>query len=214
MTGVSSRNSRILSILFLCLVLLWVPSLASARALLVVGDSLSAAYNMPEEAGWVALLEDRLRSEMATPPKVINAAISGETTAGGLSRLPPLLAEHEPELVVIALGGNDGLRGLPPTQIRDNLSRMIALSGEAGAKVVLVGIDIPPNYGAAYRQRFRAVFEELAEANGLPLLPFFLEGVALEEGMMQADGIHPTVEAQPRLLENLWPLLAAALDVD
>lgn len=214
MTGVSSRNSRILSILFLCLVLLWVPSLASARALLVVGDSLSAAYNMPEEAGWVALLEDRLRSEMATPPKVINAAISGETTAGGLSRLPPLLAEHEPGLVVIALGGNDGLRGLPPAQIRDNLARMIALSGEAGAKVVLVGIDIPPNYGAAYRQRFRAVFEELAEANGLPLLPFFLEGVALEEGMMQADGIHPTVEAQPRLLENLWPLLAAALDVD
>lgn len=187
---------------------------APQRPLLIVGDSLSAAYNMPEAEGWVSLLEDRLDQASATPPKVINASISGETTAGGLSRLPALLEAHEPGVVVIELGGNDGLRGLAPRQIRDNLERMIALGGEAGAKVVLVGIDIPPNYGAAYRERLRAVYHDLAEAHEVALLPFFLEGVALEPGMMQADGVHPTAAAQPRLLDNIWPLLAEAMALE
>lgn len=184
------------------------------RPLLVVGDSLSAAYNMPEAEGWVSLLEDRLDRASTTPPKVINASISGETTAGGLSRLPALLETHDPGVVVIELGGNDGLRGLSPAQIRDNLGRMIALAGEAGAKVVLVGIDIPPNYGAAYRERLRGVYHDLAEAHDVALLPFFLDGVALEDGLMQADGVHPTAAAQPRLLDNIWPLLAQALELE
>lgn len=184
------------------------------RPVLIVGDSLSAAYNMPEADGWVSLLEDRLDEASTTPPKVINASISGETTAGGLSRLPALLEAHAPGVVVIELGGNDGLRGLAPGQIRDNLDRMIALGGEAGAKVVLVGIDIPPNYGAAYRERLRGVYRELAEVHEVPLLPFFLEGVALEPGLMQPDGVHPTAAAQPLLLDNIWPLLAEVLELD
>lgn len=186
----------------------------SQRPLLIVGDSLSAAYNMPEADGWVSLLEDRLERASPTPPEVINASISGETTAGGLSRMPALLETHAPGVVVIELGGNDGLRGLAPRQIRDNLERMIALGGEAGAKVVLVGIDIPPNYGAAYRERLRAVYRDLADAHDVALVPFFLEGVALEDGMMQADGVHPTAAAQPRLLDNIWPLLAKMLELE
>lgn len=187
---------------------------AAERPLLVLGDSLSAAYNMPESDGWVALLEHRLDEEMATPPKVINASISGETTAGGLARLPDLLAAHSPGVVVIALGGNDGLRGLPPAQIRDNLTQMISMSREADAKVVLVGIDIPPNYGTAYRRRFVAIFHDLAGQGDVALLPFFLDGVALEPGMMQSDGIHPSVQAQSRLLDNLWPVLTDVLAVE
>lgn len=200
--------------------LLWlvlVSVLAAAPApqgpVLVLGDSLSAAYNMPESEGWVALLEDRLNERMPEPPKVINASISGETTAGGLNRLPALLEAHSPSLLVIELGGNDGLRGLPPAQIRDNIDQMVAMGGEAGARVVLVGIDIPPNFGAAYRERLRAIYVDLAEKHDAAVLPFFLDGVALTEGMMQADGIHPTASAQPQLLDNLWPVLAQALDL-
>lgn len=184
---------------------------AWAGPVLVVGDSLSAAHNMPEEAGWVSLLEGRLKEEVGTPPEVINASISGETSAGGLSRLPDLLARHAPAVVVIELGGNDGLRGLPPQQLERNLDRMIALSREAGAQVLLLGIDIPPNYGEAYRRRFREVYARLAEAHEVPLLPFLLDGVALESGLMQADGIHPTAEAQARVLDNVWPLLRPLL---
>jgi acyl-CoA thioesterase-1 len=198
-------------ILLVCL--LWVSPLAAEtpRPLLVLGDSLSAAYNMPEEAGWVALLEARLAATLDSPPPVVNASISGETSAGGLSRLPALLAQHRPGLVLIELGGNDGLRGLPPAQFRENLERMIVLSREAGAKVMLAGVEIPPNYGAAYRERFRAVFHDLAALHDVPLLPFILEGIALEPGMMQADGIHPTIEAQPRILDNVWAVLGPML---
>lgn len=178
---------------------------------MVVGDSLSAAHNIPVEAGWVSLLEDRLQEASATPPEVINASISGETSAGGLARLPRLLAEHEPGVVVIELGGNDALRGLPTTQLRDNLQRMIDLSREAGAKVLLLGIDIPPNYGGSYRDRLREVYAQLAESEDVPLLPFLLDGVALEPGLMQSDRVHPTAEAQPRLLDNVWPLLQPLL---
>jgi acyl-CoA thioesterase I len=160
----------------------------------------------------VALLEDRLQREFDQPPEVVNASISGETSAGALRRLPALLAAHRPAVVVVELGGNDGLRGLPPAQLRANLERIAALSRGAGARVLLLGIDLPPNYGAAYRKRFTGVYRELAERPGIVLVPFLLEGVALSPGMMQADGVHPTTAAQPRLLENVWhrlrPLLA------
>ena len=186
------------------------PAFASAapRPVLVVGDSLSAAHNIPRDAGWVSLLEDRLDEVMATAPDVINASISGESSAGGLTRLPALLEQHAPGVVVIELGGNDALRGLPPAQLRANLDRMIRLSREAGAKVLLLGIEIPPNYGPAYAQRLREVYAGLAAEHEAALLPFLLEGVALQPGLMQADGIHPTAEAQPRVLDNVWPLLA------
>ncbi len=181
------------------------------RPILVLGDSLSAAYNMPEDAGWVALLEARLQSNMEAPPAVVNASVSGETSAGGLSRLPALLEAHRPGLVLIELGGNDGLRGLPPAHFRDNMQRMITLSREAGAKVMLAGVEIPPNYGSAYRDRFRAVYHDLAAQHDVPLLPFILEGIALEPGMMQADGIHPTAEAQPLILETVWGVLGEVI---
>ncbi|PKL98163.1 MAG: arylesterase, partial [Gammaproteobacteria bacterium HGW-Gammaproteobacteria-7] len=161
--------------------------------------------------GWVALLDDRLGEQLQPAPEVINASISGETSAGGLARLPDLLKTHKPTLVAIELGGNDGLRGLPPAHLRDNLDAMIALSREAGAKVLLIGIDIPPNYGRAYRERFTAVYRDLAEQWQVPLLPFLLEGVALTPGLMQADGIHPTADAQPRLLDNVWEVLQPML---
>ncbi|HBK57423.1 MAG TPA: arylesterase [Xanthomonadales bacterium] len=182
-----------------------------AGPILVLGDSLSAAHNLPASRGWVALLEDRLRRHAQPAPKVINASISGETSAGGRSRLPALLSEHRPALVIIELGGNDGLRGLPPAQLRENLDAMIAASREAGAKVLLIGIDVPPNYGPAYRRRFTAVFHELAEHWQVPLLPFLLDGVALNPDLMQADGIHPTAEAQPILLDSVWSVLEPLL---
>lgn len=184
---------------------------ALARPVLVLGDSLSAEHNLPRGSGWVALLEDRLQREFDQPPEVVNASISGETSAGALRRLPALLAEHRPAVVVVELGGNDGLRGLPPGQLRANLERIVALSRGAGARVLLLGMDLPPNYGAAYRKRFTSVYRELADDHDVVLLPFLLEGVALSRGMMQADGVHPTAAAQPRLLENLWPMLRPLL---
>ncbi len=201
--------------LLLAASLLW-PALACARGpaagpVLVVGDSLSAEHNIPAGSGWVSLLERRIAGTAATPRKVVNASISGETTAGALARLPGLLAKHRPSVVVIELGGNDALRGLSPAQLRGNLERMLVLSGDAGAKVLLLGIDVPPNYGPAYRDRLRRTYAELAKAHGAALVPFFLEGVALQPGLMQADGLHPTAAAQARLLDNVWPVLEPLL---
>lgn len=188
------------------------PALAHAKGpVLVLGDSLSAAHNLPAESGWVALLERRLKQRADGPVAVVNASISGETTAGALTRLPGLLQKHRPAAVVIALGGNDALRGLTPAQLRGNLERLIVLSREAGAEVLLVGIDVPPNYGPAYRQRVRDTYAALAREHGTALLPFLLEGVALAPGMMQSDGLHPTAAAQPRLLENVWSRLEPLL---
>ncbi|QTF91852.1 arylesterase [Halomonas sp. BM-2019] len=182
---------------------------AEARpTLLVMGDSLSAAYGIEADEGWVSLLEARLDGKA----QVVNASISGETSAGGASRLPELLGQHTPDIVLLELGGNDGLRGLPPGQFEANLRRMIEASQEAEAQVLLLGIDIPPNYGQAYRDAFTGVFTRLADDYDLPLVPFLLEGVALEAGLMQGDGIHPTAEAQPIILENVWPELAALLE--
>lgn len=188
---------------------------AEPLRILVVGDSLSAAYGIPLEASWVHLLETRL-SERPGTHEVVNAAISGDTTRGGLARLPQLLERHDPDLVILELGGNDGLRGVPPEEIRGNLSRMVAMVQAHGARVLLVGIRIPPNYGPAYTSAFEAVFPAVAERHDVPLVPFLLEGVAGDPELMQADGIHPQAAAQPRILANVWPhlrpLLAAARD--
>ncbi len=176
--------------------------------LLVVGDSLSAAYGIEARQGWVALLAQRLDGRA----EVINASISGETSGGGAARLPDLLGQHAPDIVLLELGGNDGLRGLPPGQLRANLARMIEASQAAEAEVLLLGIDIPPNYGRAYRDAFTGVFRRLADDYALPLVPFLLEGVALNDGLMQSDGIHPTAEAQPIILDNVWPALEPLLE--
>ncbi len=187
------------------------PKPAARSPVLVVGDSLSAAHNIPVAAGWVNLLDLRLKRDMKAPPAVVNASISGETSAGALTRLPALLAKHRPSVVVIELGGNDALRGLAPAQLRGNLARMIELSQAAGAKVLLLGIDVPPNYGPAYRARLKATYAELAGTYHAALLPFLLEGVALQPGMLQADGLHPVAAAQPKLLDNVWPVLKPLL---
>lgn len=185
------------------------PARADVPVVLVLGDSLSAAHAIPVEAGWVALLDRRLSD--SGRGRVVNASISGETTAGGLARLPALLAEHRPGLVVLELGANDGLRGLPIAQISDNLAAMIGLAQAAGTAVLLVGIELPINYGPRYRGALRQVYAELAEKHGTGLVPFLLEDVALEPGLMQEDGLHPTADAQPRLLETVWPALEALL---
>lgn len=196
---------------FLCIVLGCSAAAHAAGPLLVLGDSLSAAHNIPQQAGWVALLEHRLNQRGAPAPKVINASISGETTAGALARLPALLAQYRPSLVLVELGGNDGLRGLPPAELAANLDAIIRASRDADAKVLLLGIDLPPNYGRAYRDRFRAVYSDLAQKHRVPLLPFLLDGVALQPGLMQEDGVHPTAAGQPRVLDNVWELLQPML---
>lgn len=183
----------------------------AAPRLLVVGDSLSAAFGMAAEQGWVALLQRRL-AEHGHPFTVVNASISGDTTAGGLRRLPALLERHRPSIVIIALGGNDGLRGLPLDAIRANLDQMVALAGGAAESVLLVGVRMPPNYGPRYSEAFAAVFRDIAEGYGVPLVPALLTGVGERLDWMQADGIHPLPTVQPRLLDNVWvalePLLA------
>ena len=183
---------------------------AVAGTLLVVGDSISAAFGLDSRVGWVALLEKRLREE-GFEHSVVNASISGATSAGGAARLSALLAEHKTELVIIELGGNDGLRGQPPAQLQQNLASMIDASQSAGAKVLLLGMRLPPNYGARYTTAFAQVFADLAEQKQVALVPFFLEGVGGVPGMMQADGIHPTQDAQAVLLDNAWPALKPLL---
>ncbi len=170
------------------------------------GDSLSAAYGMSDTESWVGLLEERL-SERNHPWRVANASISGETTAGGRERLPEVLERENPDLVILALGGNDGLRGLSPRAMRDNLEAMLEVIDTAGAQALLLGIRIPPNYGPQYTQRFEAVFTDLARERGLVFEPFFLHEIALRDGMIMDDGIHPTPEAQPYMLEAVWPHL-------
>lgn len=176
--------------------------------LLVMGDSLSAAYGIEQEQGWVTLLAERLKDDV----QVVNASISGETTSGGAQRFASIIGQRQPDIVLLELGGNDGLRGLPPTQMRANLASMIEQSQQAGADVLLLGIDIPPNYGQAYRNAFTGVFHSLADEYNIALVPFLLEGVALNDELMQSDGIHPTAEAQPIILENVWPELEPLLD--
>jgi acyl-CoA thioesterase I len=179
---------------------------AGKPVILVLGDSLSAGYGVPVDATWVALLQRRLAAQ-GYGYRVVNASVSGETTGGARGRLPRALELHKPAVVVLELGGNDGLRGLPLRQVRQNFEAMIAQSHAAGARVVIVGMRMPPNYGAEYADQFYALYRELAAKHKAPLVDFFLEGVALDDELMQPDGIHPTSAAQPRLLDNLWPAL-------
>ncbi|WP_024459922.1 arylesterase [Marinimicrobium sp. LS-A18] len=183
---------------------------AESPRVLVLGDSLSAAYGIDEEDGWVNLLNERLERE-GYPHTVVNASVSGETTEGGLKRLPRLLSEHNPEWVILELGGNDGLRGYPVSDLADNLAAMIQLSREQGAEVVLLGMQIPPNYGPRYTDQFTAVYPQLAQEEDVPLVAFMLEGIAIKDELMQRDGIHPNAEAQPKILENVWPTLREVL---
>nr|WP_223795596.1 arylesterase [Marinobacter sp. F4216] len=188
------------------------PLSASANTILILGDSLSAAHGVPTERAWVQLLKKRLDDDGLPQWQVVNASIGGETTDGGARRLPGLLEEHDPDVVVIELGGNDGLRGFPPNVIESNLADMISRVQASGAETVLVGMQIPPNYGQRYTQMFADIFPKLSERFDTALVPFFLDGIYDQEGFMQDDGIHPTAEAQPRLLDNIWPALRPRLD--
>lgn len=179
-----------------------------SATLLVIGDSLSAAYNLELGEGWVNLLDERLASK-GYEYTVVNASISGDTTSGALARLPAALKRHEPDIVVVELGGNDGLRGLPVPTMRSNLTAIIEQSQAAGAEVVLLGIRIPENYGRRYTDDFFSTYETLAADYGLAFVEFFMEGVALDGDLMQADGIHPNAAAQPILLDNVWPAIRA-----
>ena len=183
---------------------------AAAGTVLIVGDSISAGFGLDTRLGWVSLLEQRLKRE-GFDDKVVNASISGDTSAGGQARLPALLAEHKPELVILELGGNDGLRGLLPTQLQQNLASMIDSSRASGAKVLLLGMQLPPNYGVRYTEAFAKVYSTLADEKKIPLVPFFLDGVGGHPDLMQADGLHPAAGAQDKLLENVWPTLKPLL---
>lgn len=209
-------NKKLLSlkkIIFCLLLVLPIPAaLASQQPLLMVmGDSLSAAYNLPADRGWVSLLEKQLQQQ-GYSWRVVNASVSGETTGGGLTRLPELLRQHQPQIVLLELGANDGLRGQPPQRITANLNQMIHLSQEAGAEVLLLGILLPPNYGPRYLQQFEQIYPQLAKQHQLPLVPFLLEGVADNPALMQSDGLHPTAEAQSRIFETVWVELKPLLN--
>ncbi len=180
------------------------------NTLLIMGDSLSAAYGVQTENGWVSLLRNRLEDN-GHDWTVVNASISGETTDGGLRRLPDLLSRHAPAIVIIELGGNDGLRGFQPSVIEQNLAQMIELTRDAGARPLLVGMQIPPNYGPRYTSMFAAIYPKLADSHNTGLVPFFLDGIYNQNGMMQEDGIHPSSQAQQKLLDNLWPALEPML---
>ena len=178
---------------------------------LIFGDSLSAGYGIEVDQSWAALLQSRLES-LGYEHRVVNASISGETTEGGATRIGPALERFDPELVILELGGNDGLRGFPPERLRDNLARIITAAKASGAEVVLLGIRIPLNYGPRYSQAFESAFRDVAAEHGIPWIEFFMEGVALNEALMQDDGIHPNAEAQPLLLDNAWPIIQQSIE--
>ncbi len=182
-------------------------SAAAARTLLVHGDSLSAEYGLPRGTGWVALLEQRL-ADRRPPVRVVNASISGETTSGGRTRLPDLLSRHAPAVVVIELGGNDALRGLPLASTEQNLREMVRAAKAAGARPLVLGMRMPPNYGRAYAEQFEALFRRVTEAERVPLVPFFLEAFGEKVDYFQPDRIHPAQKAQPLMLDAVWPALS------
>ena len=205
----SQRLAALLTLTIVCL-----PAAHGAeQTIVVVGDSLSSGYGIAAEQSWVAMLEDRLQAE-GYGYRIVNASIAGDTSAGGLARLPRLLAAHDPQLVVIELGGNDGLRGQPVAALRDNLAKMIEMAKQSGAAVVLAGIQIPPNYGTTYTQALAAVYPELAERFETPLIEFILEDVALRRDLMQPDGIHPNAAGQEVVLANVWRVLGPLLTRD
>ena len=207
------RAHRRIRLVLLAAIVALVPLAAGAtRTLMVFGDSLSAAYNLPVEQGWVHLVEQRI-AEAKLPWKVVNASISGETTAGGLRRLPEDLKRHKPDMVLIELGANDALRGQPVAGIRSNLVEMIKLARKARAQPVVVGLMIPPNYGIEYAAQFRGLYADVAREQKAALVPFLLEGIADQPEMFQADQLHPTAAGEKRVADNVWatlkPLLAA-----
>ncbi len=206
----ASRFPRCAVFFLLPALALFAPLRAAAGELLILGDSISAAYGIDRDSGWVALLERALASQ-CPGAAVHNASVSGETSAGGLQRLPALLDRRRPSVVVIELGGNDGLRALPPAKMADNLAQMTRLARAAGAEPVLLGMQIPPNYGPLYQRRFERAFAQVARDHDLPFAPFLLDGLEPGAEHFQADGIHPTAAAQPLLLRNAWPPLARAL---
>lgn len=213
-----SRNFPVWLLLIFCFTAASLPAAEpdsvttnQAPTILIVGDSLSAGFGLRPGEAWPNLLEERLDSQ-GFGGKVVNASISGDTTRGALSRLPRALEVHAPDIVIIELGGNDGLRGFPLQVMRDNLAAMIKLSRDAGAHVLLLGMRLPPNYGQEYTEKFHAVYKKLAAERNVALVDFFLEDVAVKPELMQADGIHPTAEAQPVLLANVWPVLRDMLE--
>jgi len=177
---------------------------SASKTVLVLGDSLSAEYGLARGTGWVKLLENRLRGDKIDA-SIVNASISGETTSGGRARLPSLLEKHRPSVVIIELGGNDGLRGLPISATEANLNAMVEASQKAKAKVLLIGMQIPPNYGRDYAEKFSGMYKKIAGDKKIMLVPFLLEGVAEQQERFQADRIHPTATAQPIMLNNVWP---------
>ena len=195
----------------LVLIVAGVSARAETPVILVLGDSISAGYGLAHvEQGWVELLKTRLKQQ-GYVYQVVNASVSGETTAGGLARLPRALELHHPKIAVIELGGNDGLRALPIPQMRANLEQMIDLAAAAGARVLLLGMRMPPNYGPQYTEQFRATFSDSAREKKVPLVPFLLNGIALSPNLLQDDDIHPNALGQPKLLENVWPALQPLL---
>jgi len=186
---------------------------ADDPTVLIFGDSLSAGYGIDVDQSWAALLQSRLESQ-GYEHRVINASISGETTEGGVARIGAALKRFQPALIILELGANDGLRGFPAERLRGNLDKIVVASKDSGAAVVLLGIRIPPNYGARYTEAFENTFRDVAIEHDIPWIEFFMEGIALNEELLQADGIHPNREAQPLLLENAWPIISASLGAE
>lgn len=197
--------------LFLLLFFAFSPVSAAEPVILVLGDSLSAGYGIERSRGWVALLQNRLR-ETGYPHRVVNASISGDTTAGGLARLPRALEQFQPDILIIELGGNDGLRGIATRQTREHLDRMITLARAAESRPLLLGMMLPPNFGKAFTEKFLLLYRDLAAQRRVPLVPFFLAGVADRPEWMQGDGIHPNADGQPLMLEHVWERLRPMLD--
>ncbi len=187
------------------------PMLVSAKTIMIVGDSLSAGYGIQPQQGWVYLLQKRLDQQYPKQHKVVNASVSGETTSGALARLPKLLQTHKPQIVVIELGGNDGLRGQPPQMIQKNLGQLVQISQQAKAQVIIFGMKIPPNYGTAYSKAFENNYKIVSQQYKVKLLPFFLEGVAGKKNLVQNDQIHPNAKAQPILLNTAYPYIKSSL---
>ena len=200
-------TSKLLATITICLV----PTIVSAKTILVLGDSLSAGYGIDAKQGWVNLLQQRLDQQYPKKHKVVNASVSGETTSGGLARLPKLLTTYKPDVVVIELGGNDGLRGQPPQMIQKNLAQLVQLSQKQKATVLLFGMKIPPNYGSAYSSAFENNYKVVSQQYKIKLLPFFLDGVAGQKGLIQNDQIHPNAKAQPIMLNLAYPYIKAVL---
>lgn len=207
-----SRNYKNRILAYVCLVCFSaVPMFVSAKTIMIVGDSLSAGYGIQVNQGWVSLFKNRLEQQYPKKHKVVNVSVSGETTSGAVARLPKLLATHKPDIVVIELGGNDGLRGQPPQLIQKNLAQLVLQSQKTKAQVILLGMKMPPNYGTAYQQAFENNYKIVSNQYKVKLMPFFLKDVAGHKDLMQKDQIHPNAKAQPILLNNTYPYIKGAL---